>query len=723
MRKFGRFLSMVLVAAMLAGAFTTFAAAKAYNELTPWFYDELNAGDTYLLQNAELLLAVNPDTATERMISAPVEGSFTIEGPASDAALQNRLPAEAEPDTLEPQIREVRPEAPQEVGLIDRDTADSTRFSRNAAAFHAENDTLKLYCTYDQEPEMKCLYVGTHCTVWGSISDKEEIRLNETQAKNIGDEFDRQFEAVTNIFGNYFYDADGDNRVAIMCYDINNEYARNVDPNPYTAGLFDMNDMITRGKDNEGKDAPVIGNLIFVDGNYPYNGIDCIRIDTYPLMGGRGSLMSRIDKCYSTLLHEFQHMLNFSSSLRHCVQRDTNKLYYMDTFLDEAFSMAAEHLVYANDPTKDNAKERVDWFNSTSYVPGRSLTYWSGSLDNYANAFLFGQYIRTRWARKGGCQNDGSSFYQLVYDSCVNTTGFGGDVTKYYTGDALSVIADLLCEPGEDFYSYNALMLDFWAAVCLNQSSGIHGFNGEKWADSIKMRTTGLRWNDGKASDDKIYSSGAKLYTLDPNETYTITAAPNVRLIAMRRNACGENLTWYIADDILYIEGSGKMTSAPWRERNLKFSGVELPAELTALCKDAFSGYELDAVFFGGTKAAWDELTSSHLGSGNSAITNAPTKYFDSDFVRIYEYKAESKDVSLKLITASPNVAFAAARFAENGQFLGYAYLTPGSTDQSTGENEYGGSVHFNVNGAKEFRVMAFNANIPVDSARTFELP
>ena len=719
MRKFGRFLSMVLVAAMLAGAFTTFAAAKAYNELTPWFYDELNAGDTYLLQNAELLLAVNPDTATEGMISAPVEGSFTIEGPASDAALQNRLPADAEPDTLEPQIREVRPEAPQEVGLIDRDTADSTRFSRNAAAFHKKDDTLTLYCKYDQEPEMKCLYVGTHCTVWGSISDKEEIRLNETQAENIGDEFDRQFEAVTNIFGNYFYDADGDSKVAIMCYDINNEYAQDVNPNPYTAGLFDMNDMITHGKDNEGNDAPVIGDLIFEDSDYPYNGIDCIRIDTYPLMGGRGSLMSRIDKCYSTLLHEFQHMLNFSSSLRHCVQRDTNKLYYMDTFLDEAFSMAAEHLVYANDPTKDNAKERVDWFNSTSYVPGRSLTYWSGSLDNYANAFLFGQYIRTRWARKGGCQNDGSSFYQLVYDSCVNTTGFGGEVTKYYTGNALSVIADLLCEPGEDFYSYNALMLDFWAAVCLNQSSGIHGFNGEKWADSIKMRTTGLRWIGGKASDDKIYSSGAKLYTLDPNETYTITAAPNVRLIAMRRNACGENLTWYISDDnILHIEGNGEMASAPWKGQD--FSGVELPAGLTALCNDAFSGYELEVVFFGGTKAAWDELTS-HLDSSNSAITNAPTKYFDSDFVRAYEYTAESKDVWLRLITNSPNVAFAAARFAANGRFLGYAYLAPNLKTNKDGE--YGGSVHFNANGAKEFRVMAFNANGPVDSARTFELP
>ena len=145
--------------------------------------------------------------------------------------------------------------------------------------------------------------------------------------------------------------------------------------------------------------------------------------------------------------------------------------------------------------------------------------------------------------------------------------------------------------------------------------------------------------------------------------------------------------------------------------------------ETTALYDDAFSGYELQAVFFQGTKAAWDELTSSHLGSGNNAIPNAPTKYFDSDFVRAYKYDAESKDVSLRLITNSPDVAFAAARFAANGQFLGCEYLMPGSKDKSTDENEYGGSVHFNANGAKEFRVMAFDANGPVESARTFELP
>lgn len=210
---------------------------------------------------------------------------------------------------------------------------------------------------------------------------------------------------------------------------------------------------------------------------------------------------------------------------------------------------------------------------------------------------------------------------------------------------------------------------------------------------------------------------------LDPEQEYTITSAENVRFITFTAvdHSCGEDLNWYISDDILHIEGTGAMTSAPWQEHSLNFIGVELPEGLTALWDGAFSGYELDYVSFGGTKAAWDQLMS-HLGSGNSAIANAPTKYFDSDFVRAYQYNANSKDVSLRLITDSQSVAFAAARFAANGRFLGYAYLAPNLKTNNDGE--YGGSVHFSINGAKEFRVMAFTGNgCPNDSARTFQLP
>lgn len=736
MKRFGKVLSLVLAAGMVLGMLSVPAGAEdaKYERVrTPWFFNELEGDNTYTLQNTQLLLAVNPDTATESTVDEdgnripPLEGSFTIEGPDSDIAVQNMLPAEVNLDTPEPQIREIHPDKPQVAGRIDRSTSGIARFSQRAAASHAKNDTLKLCCKYDQEPEMKCLYVGTHCTVWGSISDKEEIRLSETQAKNIGDEFDRQFTAVTNIFGNYFCDADGDNKVAIMCYDINNEYARNVDPSSYTAGLFDMNDMIAHGKDDQGNDVPVIGDLIFVDDNYPYNGIDCIRIDTYPLMGNRGNLMSRTKKCYSTLLHEFQHMLNFSSALRHCEQGETEKLYYMDTFLDEAFSMAAEHLVYANDPTKDNAKERVDWFNSTSYVPGRSLTYWSSDLDNYANAFLFGQYIRTRWARKGGCKTDGSDFYKRVYDSCVNTIGSDGEITERYTGDTLSVIADLLCEPGYDYYSYNSLMLDFWTAVCLKEPTGIHGFNGEDWSENIRMYAPTIT----SGTNDKIFNSGAKLFTLDPNETYTITATPNVRLVAIggvTGPLSADSFSWIVSPDgALYIDKTEAatgttLTDAPWNDlpEGTRIDYVSLPTGITSIGDGLFTKYDIDSVYFSGSKPEWDHV----LGNNNDSLAKAPHITFGKGFVNDYMHYAED-EISLRISTTSDQIGFFIALYDKSGRFLRYEYLQPGAQDDYVYDGEYGGWPDISIHGTDKVSVIAVDTskdNAPQGAASVFRL-
>ena len=741
MKRFGKVLSLVLAAGMVLGmlSVTAGAADATYeNVRTPWFFNELEGDNTYTLQNTQLLLAVNPDTATESTVDEDgnriprLEGSFTIEGPDSDIAVQNLLLADAEPDTPEPQIREIRPDNPQVVGRVDRSASGIARFSQRAAASHAKNDTITLRSGYgDQEPVMKCLYEGTYCTVWGSISDDEKIRLNEILAQDIGMEFDHQFEAVTNIFGNYFYDADGDEKVAIMCYDINNEYAQGDDPDSYTAGLFTMGDMITHGKDNEGNDAPVIGDLIFEDSDYPYNGIDCIRIDTYPLMGGRGSLMSRIDKCYSTLLHEFQHMLNFSSAQRN---HDEHKaeFYYMDTFLDEAFSMAAEYLVYYSDNDNvgdDNnvVDDRVGWFNSSYYyTPGSSLTYWSSDLDNYANAFLFGQYIRTRWARKGGCKTDGRDFYKLVYDSCVNTIGSDGEITERYTGDALSVIADLLREPGEDYYSYNSLMLDFWTAVCLKEPTGIHGFNDEDWSKTIDMYAPAIT----SGTNDKIFNSGAKLFTLDPNETYTITATPNVRLIAIggvTGPLSKDGFNWIVSpDSALYIdktETSGTtITDAPWNDlrAGTQIDYVSLPVGITSISDGVFTGYDIDSVYFSGSKPEWDHV----LGNNNDSLANAPHITFGEGFVNDYMHYVDD-EISLRISTTSEQIGFFIALYDKNNRFLRYEYLAPMAQDEYVKGEEYGGWPDLKVNGAGKVGVIAVdtsNSSTPQGAASVFRL-
>ena len=718
MKRFAKILSIALSAVLLLGALSMSAGARAYDELTPWFFSELGEGETHTIQNTEKLLVVN-----DWIWSEDRTGSFTIQTDAS--APQNAQYAQDELTADEPQWSELQPDLPVMIGRDDGSAAQSGEalYARSGTT-RAVNDTLTLKGAInsgkrERDLDMVCLYVGTHCTVWGTTSDEEAVRLGSAQAAQIGGYFDEKFPTMKATFGGDFVDADGDGKVAIMCYDIDENYEPGKTfSGSYTAGFFDMKDMI--GSDNK------IGSVLFGESAaYPYNGIDCIRIDTYPVMGGTpDTLMTRVENCYSTLFHEFQHMLNFSSSLHHCEQRKTDKLYYMDTFLNEAFSMAAEHLICGSDSTAS----RIRRFNGSDYKPGSSLTTWTGSLNNYANSYLFGQYLRTRYMQSGLANKaDGSDFYRTVYDWCVDPTDLDGEPVYdeagnqiRYNGNAMDVVADLL--------QTNAISLtiDFWTAVCLNQSNGVFGFAGEDWADAIQMKTNDIRFG---TSNDGIANSGAKLYQLDPNKTYTITAATNCTLVAMSRlqpGVCGTDITWELAPDgALYIEGDGSaITSAPWRElpTGTRITSIHLPANLTFVPESAFAGLgTLDYVAFAGTVPEWQAI---QFGSGNDVVEHAACKYFDGDFVRMYWYDAEDDFASLHLITKNEAVGFAAAKFDENGRFLDYEYVAPAASDNTTGEGEYGGSVHFNINGAKEFRVMAFTENgCPNDSARTFQLP
>lgn len=726
MKRFAKILGIALSAVLLLGALSVSAGAASYDELTPWFFNELGEDESYTIQNVEKLLVVNDYIWDEKR-----DGSFTIQ--TAGSASQDAQLAQDELTADEPQWSELQPDLPVMIGRDDGSAAQNgdANYSQSTVP-HKVGDEFKLKGAInggvrERDLDMVCLYVGEHCTVWGTTSDAEAVRLGEEQAAKIGIYFDKYFPTMEATFGGDFVDADGDGKVAIMCYDIDKNYKTGETfSGSYTAGFFDMKDMARPGINKDGEKAAYISSSEYkMSDAYPFNSMDCIRIDTYPGMSDKyGAPMENIEKCYSTLFHEFQHMLNFSSSLHHCETDETYYLRYMDTFLNEAFSMAAEHLVCGSDSTAS----RIERFNGSKYSPGSPLTTWNGTLDNYANSYLFGQYLRTRWKQSEHAKDKelGSDFYQKVYNACVDPTDLDGnpiydenDKQVRYDGNAMDVAADLL--------QTNAISLtiDFWTAVCLNQSNGVFGFAGEDWADAIQMKTNDIRFG---TSNDGIANSGAKLYTLDADKTYTITAATNCTLVAMSRlqpGVCGTDITWELAPDgVLHIEGGGSaISSAPWQDlpAGTRITSIHLPANLTSVPANTFAGLgTLDYVAFAGTVPGWQAIK---FGGGNDAVQNAACKYFDGDFVRMYLYEEDFDWVSLLFITKRADVSFAAAMFDENGQFMDYTYVASGSQDDSTGDNEYGGYIDFNAYGAAKFRVMAFTEDGPIDAARTFQLP
>jgi len=181
----------------------------------------------------------------------------------------------------------------------------------------------------------------------------------------------------------------------------------------------------------------------------------------------------------------------------------------METYLNEAFAMAAEHLICGEESTR----MRVDYFNSDyyseKYVRGTALTYWRGNLSAYSNSFLFGQYIRTRYGQLKG--NDGSTLYKTVLESR----------TEENETDTLGIITDLLETTKEE------LILDFWAAVCCKAPSGVYGFAGETWADAIEPVV-----ESGFGNTAGIYNGGVKYY-VPGEEGCTVAASQDVALLSL----------------------------------------------------------------------------------------------------------------------------------------------------------------------------------------------
>ncbi len=358
------------------------------------------------------------------------------------------------------------------------------------AASHYVGEARNIRDNNNSSRSVRCLYSGIYCTVWGATADASSVCITTSIAQGIANAFDSYYPSIVSSFGEW-YDADGDGKLAIFCYDIDKESVTGLGSS-YTAGFFRPSDLI----DSTGH----IGSFNFGTGNYIGMELDCIHLDTYPAMGGSSNKLGNVSQVYSTLVHEAQHLISFSNQIIHDQYNGQ-----METWLNEAFSMAAEHMICGSSTTSS----RITYFNdSASYKTGAALTYWDGSLSNYANSYLFGQYIRTRYGTKTG--TDGGTIFKTVLNAWQNQGG----------GDTLAIIAGLLDTTPKQ------LVKDFWAAVYLKEAGGPYGFRGESWANRI----TPAIYSISSSTATGIYNGGAKFFTL-PAAGYTVTNQTNLEFV------------------------------------------------------------------------------------------------------------------------------------------------------------------------------------------------
>ncbi|RYL95168.1 hypothetical protein EWI07_03885 [Sporolactobacillus sp. THM7-4] len=306
----------------------------------------------------------------------------------------------------------------------------------------------------DYQLNATLLYSGSHSNVW--VNDNQ---ITPEEAAQLGQEFDNHIHRVdTENFGNES-DVDGNGKVNILCYDIQDGFSGS---GGYIAGYFYPGDLYNVPDSNHSE--------IFY-------------IDTYPLMGfGSTKDVSAAD---STLAHEFQHMINYNQKV--FVQGKKE----MDTWMNEGLSMAAEQ-IYSGHALND----RIDYYNyDSSIANGQSLLYWDYSGDtlaNYSLSYLFMQYLKIQ------CGQGDHVFKELIDDPNSDDQAIQDLIRKYINPNL----------------TFGQFMTDFREALYLKQSTGLFGFHGDPGFNGIQQRIY-------SGSSLNLRGGGAIVKLLDPSSIPT----------------------------------------------------------------------------------------------------------------------------------------------------------------------------------------------------------
>ncbi len=306
--------------------------------------------------------------------------------------------------------------------------------------------------------EFECLYVGEHCYIWTPVSSASNTypldEIDATYAKMAADEFDSKFDLMQSSFGDH-EKGDGDGKLHMLYYNIDEGWNGS---GGYVAGFFYAYDLY-------------------------YNNLPILNIDTYPGVyyknPNSGNVYKRMDDTYSTMVHEYQHLINYSNTSN------------MDTWLNECFSAAAEEICYPGSSVVDRIQSwenyyystNNDWLNppaefeyqsSFQLHNGYSMYNWSNSISDvlalYAQVSFFAQYLYTRF---------GNTIYQQISDA--------------YTSSEVNAITAATGVSCSEFVK--AFRVAVTANASQDQYGGIYGFKAQEGYDPSQYNGVQNPWD------------------------------------------------------------------------------------------------------------------------------------------------------------------------------------------------------------------------------------
>ena len=271
--------------------------------------------------------------------------------------------------------------------LADTDTTTTTTYTLGDTKTFYGATTSSTTSAYAADSVLKV--IGTHCYVW--YKAKSGITVTDTQLQNLADTFDAIYEKETYIFGNDYMlnsekprywasniiDISSEQKIHIIVYDLYDDYTSG--QNSGTFGYFwslDMNKQTSVGSLNS-------------------NECECLHIDSH-------FLETAESKVYSTVGHEFQHLLHFvNKTVKVGLYQATDGYYYWknssSNWFNEMLSMVCEDLMLTQLGLQVSAgpQSRLNQFNQAGCHYTGFGTWQTGDnvYKSYANAYAFGAFL------------------------------------------------------------------------------------------------------------------------------------------------------------------------------------------------------------------------------------------------------------------------------------------------------------------------------------------
>jgi len=303
---------------------------------------------------------------------------------------------------------------------------------------------------------------GEYCNIWV----ERGCGINRAAAQVIAEEYDnnirsimienfslRNFTYLDIEYSDILKLADealgnGDGKLCILILDIKDDYETGVNES-YIAGYFLSGDLLNRSNTNR-------RDMIYIDAN----------------PGMTDLTDEKLEAVYKTLVHEIQHLVNYSTSM--VVRGGTP----MDTWIDEGLSAAAEY-VYSG-----HSLGRVNWFryNGTEPSDVRNLR---GVIDQGNNFFVWNNRVGT---------NSGQSSYAVLDDYATVYLFFQWLRLQHDEGQR--VYYEIITSIYRDFRAVTASfgnmawsdLLEAWLkANYINDSQGFYGYNGDEELSNVRV--------------------------------------------------------------------------------------------------------------------------------------------------------------------------------------------------------------------------------------------